>query len=120
MKSEKRSLGKQTAVGAGTLEGQGREGRSLSETAGLPAARELFQQLEKRLWQEVVRKAGEPQTVTFLQHAAREAAAMAWMTPFPLLFYPLLLQEKTQEAETLMQKQREVSEKSQWIVSLAV
>jgi hypothetical protein len=48
-----------------------------------------------------------------LRRAAHEAAAAAWLTPFPLLFLPALLEEKTQKASAHVARQRAILRKTQ-------
>ena len=43
-----------------------------------------------------------------IRHAANEAAALAWMTPFPLLLLPMLIQEKAQLVRQQARHQNEV------------
>ena len=56
---------------------------------------------------------------TRLDLAANEAASIAWATTYPLLVFPLLLQEKVQEAERKARVQRGIYRRSQRIMSLA-
>jgi hypothetical protein len=51
--------------------------------------------------------------------AANEAASIAWATTYPLLVFPLLLQEKIQEAERKARVQRGIYRRSQKIMTLA-
>ena len=43
-----------------------------------------------------------------LRHAATEAAGLAWFTPYPLLFFPALLEEKAQAARDQVSRQAEI------------
>ena len=47
-----------------------------------------------------------------LRHAANEAAALAWMTPYPLLVLPLLLEEKIGSARARHAQQTRVRARS--------
>ena len=47
-----------------------------------------------------------------LRRAANEAAALAWLTPFPLLFFPALFEEKAQTARKQVAKQARVRQSS--------
>jgi hypothetical protein len=51
--------------------------------------------------------------------AANEAASIAWATTYPLLVFPVLLQEKLVEAERKARVQRGIYRRSQKIISLA-
>ncbi len=47
-----------------------------------------------------------------VRRAANEAAALAWMTPYPLLLFPLLFQEKAEQALLVLDRQQRVRERS--------
>lgn len=55
-------------------------------------------QLKSRLLEQELGHSTDVCLRTALQRAADEAASLAWMTPFPLLFLPGLLEEKLTEA----------------------
>src|SRR5688572_21263115 len=63
------------------------------------AAETELDSLKERLLRPVIEKVGDPQTETSLRRAGTEAAALAWTTPFPLLFLPELLEEKVDKAK---------------------
>ncbi len=46
-----------------------------------------------------------PALVPDLRRAANEAAALAWLEPFPLLVFPTLFQEKAQAAQRRVYRQ---------------
>jgi hypothetical protein len=48
-----------------------------------------------------------------LRRAANEAAGLAWFTPFPLLFFPGLLEEKARAALRQGARQRYVRDMSE-------
>src|SRR5580765_7609253 len=48
----------------------------------------------------------------YVRRAANEAAALAWVTPYPLLVFPALFEEKADSAVKLAEKQEEVLERS--------
>ena len=54
-----------------------------------------------------------------LRRAATEAATLAWMTPFPLLVLPVLLEEKIQEAQMQAQRQVLIRRRSRALIDLA-
>jgi hypothetical protein len=54
----------------------------------------------------------------FVRRAANEAAALAWVTPYPLLVFPALFEEKTQIA--LLQARRQASVRERSLELLAV
>jgi len=47
-----------------------------------------------------------------LRRAANEAAALAWVTPFPLLFFPQLLEEKAALARNQLERQESILRRS--------
>jgi len=51
-----------------------------------------------------------------LRRAANEAAAVAWMTAFPLLFFPGLFEEKIEAARRQVARQQNVRARSREIV----
>jgi hypothetical protein len=57
-----------------------------------------FEQLKERLLNEQLELAPEPALNAPLRRAANEAAALAWISFYPLLVFPVLFQEKTKLA----------------------
>jgi hypothetical protein len=55
-----------------------------------------------------------------LRRAANEAAALAWLEPYPLLVFPTLLEEKAGVAKTQVAKQRKVYQRSRRLLDVAV
>jgi len=49
---------------------------------------------------------------SYVRAAANEAAALAWVTPYPLLAFPTLFDEKAEAALLLAEKQEDVLERS--------
>lgn len=43
-----------------------------------------------------------------IRHAVREAEALAWLTPFPHLFLPMLAEEKLQSAHAWRERQQQI------------
>ncbi|MEW6302223.1 MAG: hypothetical protein AB1705_02055 [Verrucomicrobiota bacterium] len=56
---------------------------------------------------------------TALRRAAEEAASLAWIHPQPLLVFPVLLEEKGREALRWAERQRQILDRSQTILSLS-
>jgi|SRR5579872_4263531 len=54
-----------------------------------------------------------------LRRAATEAAGLAWFTPYPLLFFPALLEEKAQAARDQVSRQAEIRHNSQDLLEKA-
>jgi len=62
----------------------------------------------------------EPDLSTALQRAANDAASAAWFTPFPLLVFPTLLEEKAAAARLQHERQREIRERTQGLLEQAI
>ena len=69
--------------------------------------------LKERLLQPLLEKNGDQQAEAALRRAGTEAAALAWTTPFPLLFLPALLAEKVDRAEQHLARQRTILERGE-------
>ena len=54
-----------------------------------------------------------------LRHAAEEAAALVWLTPYPLLLLPALLEEKTLAARLKAERQARIRRRSSGLLTLA-
>ena len=50
----------------------------------------------------------EPELSSQVRRAANEAAALAWVTPYPLLVYPVLFEEKATTAVRISERQEQV------------
>ena len=57
-----------------------------------------LEQFKNRLLREALHATHEARFYAPLRRAANEAAAAAWMTPFPMLFFPALFEEKAANA----------------------
>ena len=57
-----------------------------------------LERLKNRLLAAQLARATEPEFNAPLRHAANEAAALAWVTFYPLLVFPVLFDEKTRAA----------------------
>jgi hypothetical protein len=55
-----------------------------------------------------------------LRRAANEAAALAWLEPYPLLVFPTLLEEKARVATKQVAQQRKVYQRSRRLLDAAV
>lgn len=65
-------------------------------------------QFKDRLLDQLMSQATTAEVQAALRHAANEAAAVAWTTPFPLLFLPALLEEKAQSARRHAARQERI------------
>ena len=68
--------------------------------------------LKARLLREELARAQEPALNPVLRRAANEAASLAWFTPFPLLVFPVLLEEKAEAARRQEARQRQIRRRS--------
>ena len=57
-----------------------------------------FEQLKNRLLLEKLEELADLQANSQLRRAANEAAALAWVTPYPLLVFPGLFNERAEAA----------------------
>ncbi len=64
--------------------------------------------LKNRLLREVLSATQEAGLLAPVRRAANEAAALAWMEPFPLLVFPELFAEKILTANSRVRQQRHV------------
>ena len=69
-----------------------------------------FEQLKNRLLAERLAAAANPEFAAPLRRAANEAAAVAWVSLFPLLVFPALFEEKSQAAERQTRRQARIYE----------
>lgn len=70
---------------------------------------ELF---KARLLRERLQNVWETRRVMQLRRAADEAAALAWVTPYPLLVFPGLFEEKALAALLRVERQDQVRQRS--------
>jgi hypothetical protein len=71
-----------------------------------------FEQLKSTLVRQRLEKLWKPQLSVEIRRAANEAAALAWVTPYPLLMFPALFDEKAQTALRVAQRQHQVRQRS--------
>ena len=71
-----------------------------------------LEQFKARLLRGALEQAGDTDAYAPLRRAANEAAGVAWLTPFPLLFLPELFAEKVAAARRQLARARSVRERS--------
>ncbi|HEX7469435.1 MAG TPA: hypothetical protein VF437_01675 [Verrucomicrobiae bacterium] len=54
----------------------------------------------------------------YLRRAANEAAALAWVTPYPTLVFPALFEEKAETALLQAEKQERIRERSALLLAV--
>ena len=65
-----------------------------------------FELLKHRLLLTSLDKLPDPRVNARLRRAANEAAALAWLTPYPMLVYPVLFEEKASGAAAYARRQK--------------
>jgi hypothetical protein len=79
-----------------------------------------LERLKDALLRQALNYAPEGSYYAPLRRAANEAAALAWATPFPLLFLPGLFEELAAKARTHTRQQGEIMKRSRkWLQSAA-
>ena len=71
-----------------------------------------LEKLKNRLLRQLLDNATNALENTALRRAANDAASIAWLTKYPLLVFPTLLEEKAAVAIRQAQKQAQVRERS--------
>ena len=71
-----------------------------------------LERLKNRLLHERLARINETELNEWLRRAANEAAALAWVTTFPLLLFPILFEEKAHAALLHAGRQAYVRERS--------
>src|SRR6185437_10740470 len=72
--------------------------------------------LKNRLLVRLLTELDEPEVNAYVRRAANEAAALAWVTPYPLLTFPGLFEEKVETALRYAERQTRVFERSAELV----
>lgn len=75
-----------------------------------------LERLKARLLRQTLNQVASSGTDGFILQAAKEAAALAWSTRFPLLVFPTLFDEKVHAAEAQMRRQISVRRRSPELV----
>ena len=77
-----------------------------------------FEKLRDQLLGDRLEREGSPQLNSHLRRAANEAAALAWITPYPLLVFPALFEEKADAELVRVDKQRRVRQISRELLAV--
>jgi len=78
----------------------------------------LFEQLKNQLVSQWLHEVWQPELNSHVRRAANEAAALAWVTPYPLLVFPALFQEKAESALFVAERQKQVRACSPQLLAL--
>ncbi|HEV2393381.1 MAG TPA: hypothetical protein VG146_13595 [Verrucomicrobiae bacterium] len=81
-------------------------------------AENRFERLKSRLLAERLEELWEPDLNSRVRRAANEAAALAWVTPYPLLVFPLLFEEKAETALAVAARQEQVRQRSRDLLAI--
>jgi hypothetical protein len=76
-----------------------------------------LERLKNRLLQERLEGILAPRLRRSLLSAANDAAALAWVTPYPLLVFPALFEEKARRAWQQSERQNEVRRRSRELLA---
>ena len=76
-----------------------------------------FERLKNRLLAETLDEAEQPELNAPLRRAANDAAALAWVTRYPLLVFPALFEEKTVAAVQQIARQARIYANSREIIA---
>ncbi len=71
-----------------------------------------LENLKDRLLRQLLEQATNPDQNTALRRAANDAAALAWVSRYPLLVFPTLLEEKARAALVQWRRQAGVRRRS--------
>jgi len=77
-----------------------------------------LERLKRRLLDLHLEGVWDAETNCRLRRAANEAAALAWVTPYPLLVFPVLFEEQAAAAATRAQRQAQVRLRSRELLAL--
>ena len=75
-----------------------------------------FEQLKNALLAERLTAAAKPELNAPLRRAANEAAALAWISQYPLLVFPALFEEKSRAAERQTKRQARIYANSRQLI----
>jgi hypothetical protein len=78
-----------------------------------------LERLKSRLLKLALARVVTPALVPALRRAANEAAALAWLEPYPLLVFPTLFQEKSQTAQRQLFRQNLIRARSETLLAEA-
>ena len=77
-----------------------------------------LERLKARLLSERLEALGDPEVGGQLRRAANEAAALAWVTRYPVLLFPVLFEEKTETALLRAERQEQVRQRSRELLAV--
>jgi hypothetical protein len=78
-----------------------------------------LERLKNRLLRNLLEDTTNPDENILLRRAANDAAALAWVTQYPLLLFPALLEEKARVALAQFKRQAQIRRRSLNLLSEA-
>jgi hypothetical protein len=81
------------------------------------AQKNEFERLKNQLLAQQLAEAPTPELNPPLRRAANEATALAWVTPFPLLVFPVLFEEKAATAVRQAERQAQIYASSRKLIA---
>jgi hypothetical protein len=79
-----------------------------------------FEQLKNELLRARLEQDWENSDCSHVRRAANDAAALAWLTPYPLLVFPVLFEETADVGLHRAKQQQSIRERSRELFALAV
>jgi len=79
-----------------------------------------LERLKGRLLQDQFARSTDLREYVGLRRAGEAATSLAWLTPYPLLVLPVLLEEKAKEARQEAERQSNIKNRSETILRLMV
>ena len=76
-----------------------------------------LERLKARLLAERLERRGQPQLDNHVRRAASDAAALAWVTQYPLLVFPALFEEKADAALLRAERQEQIRQRSRELLA---
>ena len=76
-----------------------------------------LERLKAQLLTERLKECREAQLLSYLRRAANEAAALAWVTQYPLLVFPALFEEKAETALLRAERQEQIRQRSRELLA---
>jgi len=77
-----------------------------------------LERLKDRLLRAKLYRLERAGVTAYVRRAANEAAALAWVTPYPTLVFPALFEEKAETALEQAQKQERIRERSAMLLAV--
>ena len=81
------------------------------------APEQELEQFKGQLLQQMLCENADASLRDALRRAVAEAATLAWMTPYPLLVLPVLVEEKAREAQQRATQQQNVFRRSRTLLA---